>query len=42
MKTADYAEKCYKNRLEYDPKKLITDKKNEMLRALKMKDRMEE
>ena len=34
MKTEDYAKKCYDNRLPYDPEKLVTNKKEEMLRAL--------
>ena len=40
MKTEDYAKKCYDNRLLYDPVKIKTDKKNEMLRVLNMQDRM--
>lgn len=34
MKTEDYAKKCYEGRLPYDPEKLVTNKKEEMLRAL--------
>ena len=40
MKTEDYAKKCYDNRLPYDPEKIKTDKKNEMLRVLNMDERM--
>lgn len=40
MKTEDYAKKCYENRLLYDPEKIKTDKKNEMLRVLNMEERM--
>lgn len=40
MKTEDYAKKCYDNRLLYDPVKIKTDKKNEMLRVLNMQERM--
>ena len=40
MKTEDYAKKCYENRLPYDPEKIKTDKKNEMLRVLNMEERM--
>lgn len=34
MKTEDYAKKCYDNRLPYNPEKLKTNKKEEMLRVL--------
>ena len=34
MKTEDYAKKCYEGRLPYDPERLVTNKKEEMLRVL--------
>ena len=37
-KTENYAQKCYENRLPYDPVLIQTDAKNEMLRVLGMEN----
>lgn len=37
-KTEDYARKCYENRLPYDPYNLKRNKKEEMLKTLKLKN----
>ena len=36
MKTEDYAKKCYENRLPYDAERIVSNKKEEMLRCIRM------